>query len=254
VEKPLNKYSCIPGFLIKIHHAKFEGRYLFFTALFGLRRTGEGVMVRVKVCGITNLSDAMYAVECGADAIGFVFYQKSPRFVGKINAKEIISKLPPFISTVGVFVNQKIEDIIETVQGCSLNIIQLHGDESPDYCSKMPVMIIKAIRIKDGASLKKMPDYSTEQGRRVSAFLLDSFSENDYGGTGKIFNWELAIGAKEYGRIILSGGLNPDNVREAIEKVRPYGVDVSSGVEEREGKKDRGKVKAFIERVKGCKL
>lgn len=201
-------------------------------------------MVKVKICGITNLEDALYAADCGADALGFIFYPKSPRFIEKTKAKEIISKLPPFITTVGVFVNESIENIVNTVHECNINIVQLHGDETPDYCSKLPVKAIKAIRVKDEDSLKKMTEYKT------STFLLDAYSEYSYGGTGKIFNWDLAIKAKGYGRIILSGGLTPDNVREGIKKVKPYAVDVSSGVEEMEGKKSKEKVREFIERVR----
>lgn len=201
-------------------------------------------MIKVKICGITNLEDALYAAACGADALGFIFYPKSPRFVEITKAKEIISKLPPFITTVGVFVNQSIEAIVNTVRECNTNIVQLHGDETPDYCSKLPVKAIKAIRVKDEDSLKKVAEYKT------TSFLLDAYSEDSYGGTGKIFNWNLAIKAKGYGRIILSGGLTPDNVREAIEKVKPYGVDASSGVEEREGKKGKEKVREFIKRVR----
>lgn len=206
------------------------------------------------------MEDALYAAECGADALGFIFYPKSPRFVEITRAKKIISNLPPFITTVGVFVNQDLEDVIKTVYNCKLDAVQLHGDESPDYCSKIPlsspfnkggvggIKVIKAIRVRDEDSLRKMADY------RVDAFLLDSYSENNYGGTGKIFNWNLAIKAKEYGRIILSGGLTPDNIKEAIEKVKPYGVDVSSGVEEKAGKKDKEKVREFIESVKMVKI
>ncbi len=201
-------------------------------------------MVKVKICGITNLEDALYAAECGADALGFIFYPKSPRFIEKTKAKEIISKLPPFITTVGVFVNESMENIVNTIHECNINIVQLHGDETPDYCSKVPMKAIKAIRVKDEDSLKQIAEYKT------STFLLDTYSENSYGGTGKIFNWNLAIKAKGYGRIILSGGLTPDNVNEAIERVKPYGVDVSSGVEEREGKKDKIKVREFIKRVR----
>ncbi len=201
-------------------------------------------MVKVKICGITNLEDALYAADCGADALGFIFYPKSPRFVEITRAKEIISKLPPFITNVGVFVNESIENIVNIVHECNINIVQLHGDETPEYCSKVPMKVIKAIRIKDEDSLKQIAEYKT------STFLLDAYSEDSYGGTGKIFNWNLAIKAKGYGRIILSGGLTHDNVREAIEKFKPYGVDVSSGVEEREGKKDKEKVKEFIKRVR----
>jgi phosphoribosylanthranilate isomerase len=205
-------------------------------------------MVRVKICGITNLDDALYAADCGADAVGFIFYPKSPRFVEIAKAKDIISKLPPFITTVGVFVNQSINDVANIVSRCNINVVQLHGDETPEYCSKISVKKIKAIRIKDEDSIKDITNY------KVDTFLLDTHSENSYGGTGKVFNWDLAIKAKGYGKIVLSGGLTPDNVKEAIEKVKPYGVDISSGVEERKGKKDREKVKEFIKRVRSLEI
>lgn len=212
-------------------------------------------MTKVKICGITNLEDAIYAAECGADAIGFIFYRKSPRFIERKTAKEIIRSLPPFITTVGVFVNHNIEDIVETVNDCNLDAVQLHGDEPPDYSAKIPLLfphkwgvrgikIIKAIRVKDEDSPGKMADYN------VSAFLLDGYSKTGYGGIGKVFDWSLAVKAKKYGRIILAGGLTADNVKEAIEKVSPYGVDVSSGVEEKAGKKDKEKVLEFIKTVK----
>jgi len=199
---------------------------------------------KVKICGITNIEDALAAVEYGADALGFVFYKKSPRYIEVKQAKEIISRLPPFASTVGVFVNDSFENIESITDLCSITIIQLHGDEDKDFCSNFKVNVIKSIRIKNENSIEKMKEYN------VSAFLLDTYSDNMPGGTGKSFNWDLAIKAKNYGKIILAGGLTPENVREAILKVKPYAVDVSSGVESKPGKKDHKKMKRFIEEVK----
>jgi len=199
---------------------------------------------KIKICGITNIDDALEAVSYGADALGFVFYEKSPRYIEVKRAKEIISKLPPFTTAVGVFVNETYKNIEKIIDACSIRVIQLHGDEEKDFCSKFKVRVIKAIRVKDESSLKMMKGY------KVAAFLLDNYSQKLPGGTGKSFDWDLAIRAKKYGDIILAGGLNPENVSEAISKVRPYGVDVSSGVESRPGKKDYKKMRRFIEAVK----
>ena len=196
--------------------------------------------VKVKVCGTVRLKDALLAVECGADAIGFIFYKKSPRCVTAKVAKDICAKLPPFVHRVGVFVNEKADIINRTVDRCGLDVVQLHGDESPAFCKRIKCRVIKAVRVKDAASLKEMSRYE------VDGFLLDTYKENQWGGTGKVFDWELATRAKKYGPVILAGGLNPRNVKTAIKKVQPYGVDVSSGVEQSPGKKDPKKVKAFL--------
>lgn len=199
---------------------------------------------KIKVCGTTRLKDALLAVECGADAIGFIFYKKSPRCVTERAAKEICSKLPPFVHRVGVFVNETAEKINRIADRCGLDAVQLHGDESPAFCKKIKRRVIKAVRVKDASSLKEMPLYS------VDAFLLDTYKDNQWGGTGHVFDWELAVRAKKYGPVILAGGLNPRNVKEAVKKVQPYGVDVSSGVELSPGKKDPRKVKAFLKAVR----
>lgn len=202
-------------------------------------------MVKVKICGITSLEDAMMAVEAGADALGFVFYEKSPRFINPLTAANIIAKLPPFVLTVGLFVNEELEKINWTADYCGLDLIQLHGDEGPDECMEVSRRVIKAFRIKDIVSIEPMKKY------QVSGFLLDAWCPDTYGGTGMTFNWEMAAAARQYGRIILAGGLTPANVAEAVRLVQPYAVDVSSGVESAPGRKDLEKVREFIRLAKG---
>lgn len=201
-------------------------------------------MVRVKICGITNLEDALAAVDFGADAIGFVLHKDSPRCIAHEEARNIIRKLPPFLTTVGVFVDRSPEEIEKIMSYLSLDVAQLHGHESPDACM-LSGRVIKAIRVKELSDLEPLRRY------RVSAFLLDTYTTQSLGGTGQIFNWDIAVDAKQFGKIILAGGLNPDNVEKAVRRVKPYAVDVSSGVEEEKGKKDHKKLKLFIERAKG---
>jgi phosphoribosylanthranilate isomerase len=202
-------------------------------------------MVRVKICGITNVEDALLAAEAGADAIGLVFYDKSPRVVTPERAAAIVSALPPFVQAVGLFVNADIDVVNATAEQCRLDLVQLHGDESPEFCAQSVRRVIKAFRVRDAASLDHLNDY------RVAGFLLDAWSPLAHGGTGVTFNWELARDAGRFGPIILAGGLTPDNVRSAIETVAPFAVDVSSGVESAPGRKDPDKVRAFIARAKG---
>lgn len=204
-------------------------------------------MVKVKICGITNLEDALSAVDYGADALGFVFFKDSPRYIQPEKVREIISHLPPFVTAVGVFVNEDPEGMLRIKQVSGIDVLQLHGDEPPERCLIWH-RVIKAFRIKDFTDLKPLERY------RASAFLLDAYSPDSFGGTGQIFNWDIAVEAKRFGRIILSGGLNPDNVEKAVRWVRPYAVDVSSGVEEDKGKKDLKKMRAFIEKVKSLML
>lgn len=200
-------------------------------------------MVKVKICGITNPEDALAAADYGADALGFVFYRGSPRYISPQAAKEIIRQLPPLITTVGVFVDETIDKIEEIMRHVPLDIAQLHGHEPPESCL-LSRRVIKAIRVKELSDLEPLKRY------RVSAFLLDTYTPESLGGTGQIFNWDIAVAAKQFGKVILAGGLNPDNIEKAIRWVRPYAVDVSSGIEEEKGKKDLKKMRLFIERAK----
>ncbi len=203
-------------------------------------------MVKIKICGITNKEDALAAISFGTDALGFVFYPKSPRAVEPETVKEIICALPPFVTTVGVFVDTPKTEIEHLCYVTGLDIVQFHGSELPEDCH-VTGKTIKAIRVKDLSDLDVLNRYTT-----VSAFLLDTYSDKAPGGTGQIFNWDIAVEAKKYSNIILAGGLTPDNIEEAIKIVQPYGVDVSSGVEGSiKGKKDHAKLELFIKRAKG---
>ena len=201
-------------------------------------------MMRVKICGITNLDDAQAAVVAGADALGFVFYSESPRRIDPELARKIIAQLPPFVTTVGVFVDAPVELVQSIRESCGLTLVQLHGGEPPDQVARFGAFAIKAVRIRGEEDLLLLPRYT------VYAYLLDAHVEGVPGGTGKNFNWELARRAKSHGRIILAGGLTPENVRSAIRTAEPEAVDVSSGVEERPGKKDPEKMKRFIAEAK----
>jgi phosphoribosylanthranilate isomerase len=189
------------------------------------------LIVKVKICGITNYEDAVVALDMGADLLGFNFYPKSPRFVPPEKAREIISKLPGFIDIAGVFVNESMEQIQETKNLCQLDWVQLHGDEDPDFCKQFlshNVKVMKAIRVKDQTDVQSAEDYFTD------AILLDAFNPEKYGGTGRVF---------------LAGGINPDNAAEAAE-LGVYGIDVCSGVEARPGKKDHKKMKKLFENIR----
>ncbi len=203
--------------------------------------------VTVKICGITNLADGLAAAEAGADALGFVFFEQSPRKVSLADAAGIIRALPPFIIKVGLFVNAEEDQVFRAIAECGLNLLQFHGEETPEYCLQFGLMSMKAFRVRDAASLAHLSAYQTE------AWLLDAFSPDKRGGTGQQFNWELAIEAQKLGRpVFLAGGLTPENVADAVAKVRPYGVDVSSGVEASPGRKSHEKVRAFIMNAKGA--
>lgn len=197
-------------------------------------------MVKVKICGITSLEDALEAIDAGADALGFVFYSASPRHILPEQAADIIRRLPPFVQTVGLFVNEELSIVNTTADRCGLDIVQLHGDETPEYCESVRRRVIKAFRVRDINSLDSLAQYS------VSGCLLDAWSPTAPGGTGQTFNWDIAAAASAQRPIILAGGLIPDNVAEAVRRVRPYAVDVSSGVESSPGRKDTDKVRKFI--------
>lgn len=201
-------------------------------------------MIKVKICGVTNAEDARGAVEAGADALGFVFYRKSARCVRPDVVKGIVAALPPFVLPVGVFVNEEAATVREVMDQCGLALAQLHGEETASYCEALGRPILRAIRLRGPGDLLALAEY---KGRaRVRGFLVDAFSEKEYGGTGQVADWGLAAEAAQSADILLAGGLTPENVQEAVRQVRPYGVDVSSGVESSPGKKDRGKVRAFI--------
>ena len=188
--------------------------------------------MKVKICGITEKEDALRAVELGVDALGFIF-APSPRQVSMEKARRIIKAIPPFVKTVGVFVNEKTNKIREHINHCGLDLVQLHGDESPEFCRDLMPYSLKAFRIKDDSSLQMCAGYQAN----VRALLLDTYAADKAGGTGKTFDWQLAVKIRETGiPVILSGGLGPSNIQEAIRVVRPYAVDVNSGVEERPGK------------------
>ena len=203
--------------------------------------------VIVKICGVTNVDDALAAAAAGADALGFNFCEASPRHVTVAAAARIARELPPLVVKVGVFVNAPEELVVRAMGECGLNLLQFHGDESPEFCGQFGLMSMRAFRMRDASSLAELSKYPTD------AWLLDAYAPDKAGGTGEKFNWELAVEAQRLGRpIFLAGGLTPDNVGEAVRKVRPYGVDVASGVEAAPGKKDLAKVKAFIAAAKAA--
>jgi len=204
--------------------------------------------IKVKVCGITNAEDALAAIEAGADALGFIFYEKSPRYVVPAVAANIIAGLPPLVTPVGVFVNEGLATVRSIMETCRLAMVQLHGDENVSYCRELARPAMKALRLKDRGSLLALAEYQGRGG--VRGFVLDTFSELAYGGTGQITDWGLASDVAKSTPILLAGGLTPENVTEAIRIVRPYGVDVSSGVESAPGKKDHAKMRAFVDAVR----
>ncbi len=209
-------------------------------------------MAKIKICGITNAGDARAASELGVDFLGFNFYPQSPRFITPGKAKEIIVTLSPEVLRVGVFVNEEISTLKRTFKDCSLNLLQLHGDESVVFCEelkdKVPdCKIIKVFRIDNEQDMSSIPEFS----RIADYYLLDTYSVDKFGGTGRTFSWNLARQIKKMGKpIFLSGGLSPGNVEEAIKAVEPFCVDVASGVESYSGKKNLEKMKLFVEKVK----
>jgi len=200
------------------------------------------VRVKVKICGITRVPDALAACEAGADAVGLMFYEASPRFITRARAAEIVAALPPFVAKVGVFVDAPEDEVRRTINECGLDTLQFHGQESPEYCRQFGLKVIKAFRIRTAESLAATRAYTQE------TWLLDSHVEGVAGGTGKSFNWDIAAAAvREGGRVLLAGGLTPENAAQAVQQVRPFGLDVSSGVESAQGVKDPAKIRAFIQ-------
>jgi phosphoribosylanthranilate isomerase len=201
--------------------------------------------VWIKVCGITSPEDALAAVESGADAIGFVF-AASPRQVSPQAAQAIIKHLPMPVLKAGVFVNEDPERVASTADLCDLDLLQFHGKETPDYCGQFQRRVIKAVRVQNENDLEACSEYDGV----VEAFLLDTYVAGQPGGTGVTFDWSIAHTARKYGRIILSGGLNPENVADAIQVAAPYGVDASSGLEQKPGVKDHDKIARFVGAVR----
>jgi phosphoribosylanthranilate isomerase len=232
VETAIRNFQVLRDFGFRISHFGFRG----------------DCVTRVKICGITSIEDAAAAVEAGADALGFVFVPGTPRLVSAAIAERIIAGLPPFITPVGIFVDQPVDEILAIASLCRLQAIQLHGDEPEAVSRSIPIRVIKALRVRDAECLRPITTYPAD------AFLLDAFVEGQAGGTGASVSWELAAQAKGPRPIILSGGLQPHTVGQAIRIVRPYGVDVSSGVESRPGRKDHQKVREFIAAVRRADL
>ncbi len=201
-------------------------------------------MTRVKICGITSIRDAGLAVDLGAHALGFVFYSKSKRFIEPGDAADIIKELPPFVYTVGVFVNPGLDELDEVVGATGIHTVQLHGDETPKFCHEVSGEVIKALRVDSTFDTGIVDLYPGQ------AILFDNYSKEFYGGTGESFNWDLLGELNTPKRIILSGGLGPENVLDAIKTINPYAVDVSSGVEESPGKKDESKLVEFFKAVR----
>jgi len=204
-------------------------------------------MVKVKICGITNLGDAMWAVNLGTDMLGFIFFKDSPRKISQQKAREITAQLPAFVKKVGVFVNEDPKVVEKIAKACGFDILQFHGEETQEYCNAFAgnYEVIKALRVKDEPGLSVIQNYD------VNYILLDTFIEDVQGGTGRTFNWDLAVKAKSFNRpIILSGGLSIDNVTEAIKKVQPFAVDVASSIERMPGKKDYEAMKEFIAKAR----
>lgn len=207
-------------------------------------------MTRIKICGITNLVDARDAAGLGVDFLGFVFCRQSKRYVAYPTVKKIVKALPSFVEKVGVFVNEDIELVKKIASRCGIKIVQLHGKESPEYCQQLKennFKVIKAINLNDEEDLKKISEYQSV----IDYLLVDSGDEAGFGGSGNLANWELALRAKDiFPGIFLAGGLTPENVRTAIEKVNPLAVDVASGVERIPGKKDYQKMLNFVQQVR----
>ena len=201
----------------------------------------------VKICGITNSEDARVAVEAGADAIGFIFVPGTPRYIEAAVAREIAGEMGGTVKKVGVFVDEPAEAVNRLAREVPLDLVQLHGAEAPESAQLVEAPVIKVVRVRGAIDVERLRAY------KASAYLLDTYVEGAHGGTGKTFDWDLALPIVRAGLpVLLSGGLTPDNVAEAVRRVRPWGVDVSSGVEAGPGRKDHDKVRAFIANAQGA--
>lgn len=206
----------------------------------------------VKICGITSLDDALAAVEAGADALGFNFYPESPRFIEWADAAKILEDLPPAIHRVGVFVNADMETVIDVATDLALDCVQFHGDETPEFCAELARPWYKAFRLKTEEDLAAISDFTLLQ--TAPWILVDASSSKGFGGTGEHADWDLARRAKKFGKLMLAGGLTPENILSALEAVHPDAVDVASGVERKPGVKDPRKMQKFVESVKTWSL
>jgi phosphoribosylanthranilate isomerase len=202
-------------------------------------------MTEIKICGITRLEDALCAAECGADAIGFIFHPASPRYIAPERAREIVAQLPGGIAKVGVFVNRTEEEVQRTMEACGLDLIQLHGDESPAYCGLFPpARVIKAVAPRTPGELVRLGDYE------VRAFLVDARDTGRYGGTGKPADWGLAAQLGKSHPLILAGGLAEENITEALAAVAPRAMDINSGCERAPGIKDHERMRRIVEMIR----
>ena len=200
--------------------------------------------MKIKICGITNMEDAVLAAELGADALGFIFVKSSPRHIHPSAARKIIQELPPFVVPVGVVADFTHEDILDLIEETGIGCVQFHGNESPKQLVKLPVPVYKSFHVGKNFNPENLRWY------KGFTYLLDTEVEGVLGGTGKTFDWNIAVTAKAYGRIILAGGLKPENIAEAVKKVQPYAVDVNSGVESAVGKKDKNKLERLIKTIR----
>ena len=206
-------------------------------------------MPKIKICGITNSQDALLACDLGADALGFIF-APSPRNIDKNTAGQLSKILPPFITRVGVFVNESVKLVNETILECGLDAVQLHGEETPEYCARIMGRVIKTFRVGENQDVSALNSEINKYEPFVSAFLFDTYSRNQYGGTGKTFNWNYLKEIQTNKQIIVSGGLTPDNAPDLLEVFKPYAIDISSGVEASLGQKDPEKLKQLFKLLK----
>lgn len=211
----------------------------------------HGKHIRIKMCGITRLDDALVAADAGVDALGFIFYEKSPRYISPDDMRVIMEQLPPFVDVVGVFVDKKRSEVEEIIHYCSLNYVQLHGSESVKYCERLsrksaPCRVIKAFRVTKAMQSEDITPYAPF----VAGYLLDAYVKGEPGGTGTVFDWDIITQLSMDRPYILAGGLNVDNIEQAIQLAAPSAIDVSSGVEVQPGVKDHALVREFVAKTR----